>query len=900
MSLAAGTHIGPYEIVGWLGAGGMGEVYRARDARLNRDVAIKLVAGPSAPDSSRVDRFAQEARAAGQLNHPNVLVVYDVGTHDGLPYIVSELLDGESLRRRLEGGALALRKAVDCARQIAEGLAAAHDKGIVHRDLKPDNLFITTEGRVKILDFGLAKLTQAVEGPAKNPSEATEVGAVLGTVGYMSPEQVRGEQVDQRSDLFSFGVIFHEMLTGQRAFTRSTAADTMAAILKEEPSGTLSGHATQALERIVMRCLEKAREARFQSARDLAFGLEGLSDAGAPAALHQTSRVGRVPRPWGWLGVGAVISALAVVLAAWSPWRNATPSTPLRLSAQLGGGLPLAPLNAQFGDAFALARDGNVMAFVAQDGESARPQLYVRRLGQLAAMPLPGTDGALAPFFSPDSAWIGFFAGTTLKKIAVTGGAAVTLAEVHSNRGGTWSDDGTVVFTPNQIEGTHLMRVPGEGGAAEALTSLDEAEVIQLWPQVLPGGKAVLFTSSGATGSYNDANLVVQQLPEGRRTVVQRGGFHGRYLASGHLVYIHDGTLWAAPFDLDRMETTGPPAPALEGVRSNALTGGAQFSVSANGTLVYLPGAMVGAAAPVRWVSAEGTTTPLKSGPVDWYSVRFAPDGRRLALEVREQSFDLWVYEWGRDVFTRLTLDQADERNPVWTPDSRGIAFASTRDQPAGNLYWQRTDGSGAIERLTRSPRAQRPMSWHPSGRFLSFTETMSPTKVAPMILPLEGDAIRGWTPGVPVAFSDTDALIGSPMFSPDGRWLAYSSTESGRSEVYVRPFPGPGGTWLISTGGGNLPTWSPTKPEILYNADGQIMVVGFTVNGGVFRAEKPRPWPGARHQTRGQNRLFDVHPDGDRLALAPAFQTPGYSQPDNVVFFFNFFDELRRIAPKQ
>jgi Tol biopolymer transport system component len=900
MSLAAGTHIGPYEIVGWLGAGGMGEVYRARDERLTRDVAVKLVAGSGVPDSSRVDRFVQEARAAGQLNHPNVLVVFDVGVHEGVPYIVSELLDGVALRRRLEGGALATRKAVDYARQIAEGLSAAHDKGIVHRDLKPDNLFITTEGRVKILDFGLAKLTHADESRSRNPSEDTEVGTVMGTVGYMSPEQVRGEHVDPRSDLFSVGVIFHEMLTGQRAFTRATTADTMAAILTEEPSGTLPGAAPQAIERIVMRCLEKTREARFQSARDLAFALEGLHDAGAPAARHQTAKPSRVQRPWGWLAVGVAVSAIAVVLASWTPWRNATPSTPLRLSAQLGAGLPLAPLNAQFGGAFALSPDGRLMTFVAQEGESGRPQLYIRGLDQLDAMPLPGTEGALAPFFSPDGAWIGFFAGTALKKIAVTGGAAVTLAEAHSNRGGTWSDDGTIVFTPNQIEGTRLLRVPGDGGAAEALTSLGEAEVIQSWPQMLPGGKAVLFTSSATTGSYNDANLVVQTLPEGPRTVVQRGGFHGRYLASGHLVYIHDGTLWAAPFDLERMATTGSPAPVLEGVRSNALTGGAQFSVSANGTLVYLPGAMVGAAAPVQWVSAEGTALPLKSLPVEWYSVRFAPDGRRLALEVREDSFDLWVYEWGRDAFTRLTLGQADERNPVWTPDSRGLAFASTRDQPASNLYWQRADGSGGIERLTHSPRAQRPMSWHPSGKFLSFTETRSPTTVALMILPLDGDAIRGWTPGVPMAFSDTDALIGSPMFSPDGRWLAYSSTESGRSEVYVRTFPGAEGKWLISVGGGSLPTWSPTKPEILYNADGQIMVVGFTVDGGVFRAGNPRPWPGARHQARGQNRLFDVHPDGDRLALAPVVQAPGYTQPDNAVFFFNFLDELRRMAPTQ
>lgn len=901
--VAIGTHIGPYEIVGWLGAGGMGDVYRARDPRLGRDVAIKVIRERFAADAIRLHRFEQEARTAGQLHHPNILAVYDVGIHAGAPYIVSELLEGESLRTHLAAAGLPLRRAVNYARQTADGLAATHDKGIVHRDLKPDNLFITRDGRVKILDFGIAKLTSPTEHAARRPGAATETeaGMVVGTAGYMSPEQIRGEAVDARSDIFSFGAILYEMLTGCPAFSRETTAETMAAILKEDPLEPLPATVSSPLARIVSRCLEKTREMRFQSARDLAFGLEVLSGTtsnSTPSAAQATVRNRRWIGVLPWLFASALAVMLAVVLTRGVPWRKVSPPSQQRLSVDLGADASLASLNMQFGAATILSPDGTVLAFVAQK-EERRPQLYVRRLDELQARLLPGTDDALAPFFSADGLWIGFFADQKLKKIAVTGGAPIVLADAPSTRGGAWSDDDTIVFAPNQIAGTRLLRVSAAGGNAEPLTSLAEGEVIQLWPQMLPGGKAVLYTASSTLGAFNDANLVVQPLPSGTRKVVRRGGYHGVYLRGGHLVYIHDGTLFAAPFDLDRLDVTGQPLPALEGVRSNAITGGAQFGASANGTLAYLPGQMLGAGTRLDWVDQQGKTTPLRLWSANWFNLLFAPDGRRLAMDINEGTTDIWVYEWARDTLTRVTHDPIRATKPVWTPDSRRIAFASARaNKVTPNLYWQSADGTGDAERLTESKNAQQPASWHPSGKFLAFEETPQQSNVDLMVLPLEGDEASGWKPGKPTVFLNSPFIEVEPMFSPDGRWLAYSSNESGRTEVYVRPFPGPGGKWQISKGGGNLPTWSRSKRELLYGLDGRIMAASYTVEGDSLRVETPRLWTEGRYQTRGSRRRFDLHPDGERIALAPDSPTSIGAKQDQVVLIFNFFEELRRIAP--
>jgi serine/threonine-protein kinase len=598
-----------------------------------------------------------------------------------------------------------------------------------------------------------------------------------------------------------------------------------------------------------------------------------------------------------WVVAGALAFGLALVLALWAPWRKAPPPAALRLSVELSP--DASPASSLVGAATILSPDGATVAFVARKGEGGGRQLRVRRLDQLRATLLSDTDEADSPFFSPDGQWIGFFAGSRLKKISVTGGAAVTLCDAPNGRGGAWADDGTIVFSPGMAR-VGLLRVSSAGGKPEPLTSLAEGEVTQRWPQVLAGGTAVLYTGSNSPGDFSEANLVVQSLPDGQRKVVQRGGYYGRYLASGHLVYIHDGKLFAAPFDLDRLEITGQPVPAVEDVASNGDTGGAQFAVSASGTLAYLPGQSVNSGALIHWMDRERRTTPLRPTLVNWSNLLFAPDGRRLAMQIAGPGpSDIWVYEWAEDTLTRLTFDPAFDSKPVWTPAGRRIGFASARaDRSTLNLYWQQADGTGDAQRLTVSKNQQRPASWHPSGKFLAFEEQNPTTSWDLMILPMEGDDVSGWKPGMSRAFVNTPSAEREPMFSPDGHWLAYHSNESGRNEVYVRPFPGPGVRWQISTGGGTYPTWSRTRHDLFYGVDGQIMVAPFAVTGDSFRAEKARPWSEARYLERAGNRGFDLHPDGARFAVALAAQTPSGPKQERIVFIFNFFDELRRIAP--
>jgi serine/threonine-protein kinase len=592
------------------------------------------------------------------------------------------------------------------------------------------------------------------------------------------------------------------------------------------------------------------------------------------------------------LGVAAGVIGLGLAMLVISGARSSRLplSVPLQFTAELDSEVSLAPLNVQFGEAAVLSPDGTIVAFVAQRGVS-RPQLYIRRLSQLQASPLSGTDDAVGPFFSPNGAWIGFFANGKLKKIAVTGSAPITLTDAPSARGGSWSDDDTIVFSPHSVPGTYLLRVPADGGTASPLMPLGDGEIIQAWPQVLPGGN-ILYTSGSSVGSYNNANIVVQ-VRSGVRKVLQKGGYHGRYLPSGHLVFIHDGTLFAVPFDLDRLEVTGTPAPAVKRVTTNSLTGGAQFTVSTNGMLAYLPGESVGAGNPIQWMDHAGKTAPLRAETANWINPRFAPDGHQLAIELREEPPHIWIYEWARDTLTRLTSDPIPERRPVWTPDGRRIAFASPRGTLTTNLYWHRADGTGETQRLTESTNAQQPSSWHPNGRFLAFEEISTTTKTDVMILPLEGDDTSGWKTGKPTALLNGPWDEFDPMFSPDGRWLAYASMESGRPEVYVQPFQGSGGRRLI--GAGTNPTWSRTNPELFYGIDGQIMVAAYTVERDSFHSEKPRLWSEGRYQTRGSIRMFDLHPDGQRFALAAAVHPAGGAR-DKLVFFLNFFDELRRI----
>ena len=486
--------------------------------------------------------------------------------------------------------------------------------------------------------------------------------------------------------------------------------------------------------------------------------------------------------------------------------------------------------------------------------------------------------------------------------IVHTGGAAVTLCEAPDDRGGSWGEDGTIVFTPAAAVGVGLLRVSSAGGTPEVLTKPDPdaGEVTHRWPQVLPGGTGVIFTASATMGNFDDATVVAQPFPGSSNKILLRGGYHGRYLPSGHLVYIRDGTLIAAAFDLDRLEVTGEPTPVVQGVTSSTLSAGAQFAYSDRGALVYVPGE--NAEFSIDWVDSAGKMEPLRAVPALYFNPRFSPDGRRLAMDIHDRNQgDVWVYEWEVDTLSRLTFDPAFDMRPIWTPDGRRIAFASERaDKRTLNLYWQRADGTGEAERLTESKNGQSPASWHPSGKFLAFTEVSPQTGTADvMILEVEGSEDSGWKPGQATVLLNAPFDENHPEFSPDGRWLAYQSNESGRNEVYVRPFPGPGGKWQVSTGGGIAPMWSRIRREFFYHAlDDRIMVASYTVDEDSFRAEKPRLWSERRIPVRRSVRTFDLHPDGQRFALVKAPETA--DTQGHVVLILNFFDYLRQIAPAQ
>jgi Tol biopolymer transport system component len=904
LALTPGSRLGVYEVIARIGVGGMGQVYRARDTKLNRDVALKILPESFASDPDRLARFTREAQTLASLNHPNIAHIHGLEESGAITALVMELVEGEDLSQRVARGSIPLDEALPIAKQIAEALEAAHEQGIIHRDLKPSNIKLRPDGTAKVLDFGLAKAidprlsaTNVSQSPTITGPARTGIGVILGTAAYMSPEQARGKSVDKRTDIWAFGVVVFEIVTGHRLFSGETISDTLASILTTDPNwSALPTTVPPDLRRLLRKCLEKDPKRRLQAMGDARIQIDDL--LGRAPEVSIGAAVSRPLRPWQRVMPWAVAGGLAVVLmfVVWAEWRNTgPPAQPMRLSAELGAD---ARLVTDQGAAAVLSPAGTTLAFVAQENTGGRPQLYVRRLEQLHATPLSGTAGADSPFFSPDGQWIAFFADQKLKKISVTGGPTVTVCDAPNTRGGAWGDDGTIAFSPSV--GGSLLRVSSAGGNPEPLTTLDDGEVTQRWPQLLPGGKAVLYSGHTSTSGFDNASIIVQPLPAGARKVVQRSGYYGRYLPSGHLVYIHDGTLFAAPFDLDKLELTSQPVPVLEGVIGNTF-GGGQFAVSNNGTLVYLPGRSLSYEAPIHWMDRDGKTTPLRTTPANWNNPLFAPDGRRLAMDINDgKQLDVWVYDWERETPSRLTFDPSDEQKPVWTPDGRRIVVASNRaDKSTPNIYWQLDDGTGAVQRLTNSKNRQLPASWHPSGKFLAFSEFNSQTNEDLMILPMEGDESAGWTPGKPTVFLNTPFLEFEPMFSPSGHWIAYFSRESGRFEVYVRPFPGPGGKWQISTTGGIYPTWSRTRSELFFSTtDGQIMVAPYTAAGDSFRAQKPHLWSGDHFSPPiGPNRTFDLHPDGERFALRiPEAQTD--VKDDHVTLIFNFFDELRRNAP--
>ena len=914
MALSVNSRVGSYQVVAPIGAGGMGEVYRARDTRLKRDVALKVLPDALAQDADRLARFRREAELLATLNHPNIAAVYGLeesapsSSQPGIIAIVLELVEGDTLADLISRGPVPVADALALARQIADALEAAHDKGVIHRDLKPANIKVTPDGRVKVLDFGLAKMLESpafdatAGGHAATMSptlslHATYAGVILGTAAYMAPEQAKGKAVDRRGDIWAFGVVLAEMLTGRVLYDGETAAETLARVIEREPDLSALPAATPApIRALLRRCLTKDPRVRLQAIGEARIVLDQPhTDAPSSPTVHSR----RSLLPW---AVAAVATTIAAGLALlWAPWRTAPTPPRTMLSAEIGIDGSLVTLG---GANAVLSPDGRMLVFAA--GSPERSQLYTRRLDQLDAVPLAGTEGANSPFLSPDGQWVAFFAGAKLKKIAVNGGATVTLGDANSVRGGWWDEADQITFAGESLNAP-LRRVPASGGPVTTLTKLESGELTHRWPQVLPGGDAVLYTANDTVNNFDNANLIIQQLPSGPRTIVHRGATYARYLPSGHLVFVRGATLFAAPFDVNRLQMIRPPVPVIEGVSSATQIGGAQFSVSSNGTLVYLPGGASRTDFPMHWLTRNGSMTPLRTMTADWSNVVFAPDGRRLAIDISiDRKTDIWIYEWMRETLSPLTTS-GDEQKPVWTPDGNRIVYSSGRENKgAQNLYWQRADGTGASQRLTTSAFNQGAWSFHPDGKLLLFHEFNPASRDDIWILPIDGDEATGWKPGTATVFRKTPAAERAAMFSPNGKWIAYQATDSGRDEVYVESYPAGNGRWPISTGteGGVLPTWSRTRRELFYaTLDSRIMVVPYSVEGNTFRAEKPRLWADSRFTPRvrtGPNRSFDLHPDGERFALAPVVATADTVKRDKIVFVFNFFDELRRIAPAE
>ncbi len=895
-TISPNTIIGQYSIVSKIGEGGMGEVYRARDTQLGRDVAIKVLPAAFSENSERLRRFEQEAQAAGALNHPNILVIFHIGTQEGAPYIVSELLEGETLRQRIGGTALAPRRAIDYALQIAHGLAAAHEKGIVHRDLKPDNVFITKDGRVKILDFGLAKLTQAEGNPSQTeiPTRRvdTDPGVVMGTVGYMSPEQLKGRAVDQRSDIFSFGAILYEMLSGRRAFHGESVAETMSAILKEDPpelSGT-NKTVSPALERLVNHCLEKNPEARFHSARDLAFALDAVSGPSSNSGKTLAAETALPTRGWiskqlPWIIAAALgLTLLSAIPFVWLHFRRGRDD--VRVVR-----VTIPPPEKGVVSTLSVSPDGRRVVYGAPNAEG-KPVLWMRSLDSLTAQPLPGTDSPFfTTFWSPDSRFVGFVssADNKLKKIDVTGGPPQILAAAPNGRGGTWNRDGVIVFAPSS-EGP-LFRVPAAGGEVTQVTTLDESgqENSHRFPCFLPDGRRFVYFVRGARAEASSIYVGSLDSKETKRLFSADSG--AAYSPPGYLLYVREGTLMAQAFDAERLELRGEAVPVAEAIIALDLSSNfARFSVSDNGVLVYYAGGEFDLQEQLTWVDRQGKQIGTVGRPGNYGFRRLSPDDKRLALSQRNPQtgrLDIWLMELARDdTLTRFTFDPANEVWPIWSPDGTRIAFASNRDGQI-NLYQKLSSGAGNDEELLKSERSKFPDDWSSDGRFIAY-HVLGKTRADLWILPLFGDR-------KPFTFLQTPFGERNMRFSPNGRWVAYTSDETGTREVFVQSFPAGGGKWQISSGGGGPPKWRSDGRELFYANAGKLMAVEVKTGAETFEAGTPKQLfeiRAAALSGSGGAAAFDASADGRRFLVAIPVQEASFTP---ITLVLNWTADLKR-----
>ncbi len=883
--------IAHYRVAAKLGEGGMGEVYRALDTRLNREVALKVLRAAFAEDAERMARFRREAQVLASLNHPNIAILHGLEESGGVRALVMELVEGASLSERIAAGPLQLDDVLNIARQVAEALEAAHDRGVVHRDLKPGNIKVRPDGTVKILDFGLAKALESEPNSVDLLSSptmtvgATHAGVILGTAAYMSPEQARGQLVDKRADIWGLGCLLYEMLAGRQAFEGETMSDTLAAVLRGEPDwSALPADTPLAIRRLIQRCLVKEPRRRLRDAGEVRLAIEDLQSGWARGEVPATAE----PRAQGWqrwlpwaLAVFMTFLAAESYLSLQNE-RSAPGPPTMRFDVVVS---PEEPLFLDYGAAAVLSPDGSRMVLVA--GFERHRRLYIRTLAELDAAPLSGTEGARDPFFSPDGNWVGFYAEGRLKKVSVRGGVPITLAEVPSMRGGTWGRNGTIVYGADRAAG--LWRVSENGGAPVMVTEPDPArnEMSHRWPQFVRGEQVILFTQQIRGTSFDNANIVALDLKTGNQKVLVQGGTYGRYVPTGHLTYVQRGTLYAVPFDVSRLVTNGAPIELIQGVTMSPGSGGAQYSIAdaGSGALVYLPGGPTTELA-LEWVGHDGTASPLTELRRPYYNPRISPDGKRLVVEIFEGgATDLWMLELERGLLTRFTFDPGMDVNPVWSPDGKRVAFGSSRDGGPLNLYLKAADGTGQAQRLTQSEHAQYPMDWSPDGKNLLYIEDHPETREDIWIIPLEGK--RAPERLVHTSYSDTNAV-----FSPDGRWIAYASNEAGQYEIYVRPFRGPGVRWQVSTAGGFYPLWSPSGRELFYQHHPRMMAVGIAREGTSLRIGRPR----ALFQYQAAQfvfRNFDLAPDGDRFVMIRP--SGNESSPLHLHVVLNWFEELRR-----
>jgi eukaryotic-like serine/threonine-protein kinase len=869
----------------------MGEVYRAHDERLGRHVAIKIVPTTYADDPDRLRRFEQEARAASALNHPNILSIYDIGQKDGAPYVVSELLEGETLSKRIDGTQLSQRRALEYALQIAHGLAAAHAKGIIHRDLKPDNIFITNDERVKILDFGLAKLTQPdftqTQSNIVTRRVETDPGSVMGTVSYMSPEQLKGLDVDPRSDIFSLGSVLYEMLAGQGPFYRESVAETMSAILKEDPPDLSRANKTvsQDFERLINHCLEKNPEARFHSARDLAFALDALPTSGttvaipagtAPISARLPSSVTLRHIIVGTVAAMAVIAAVALVVAFILPYFRRTPTEAHTVRFFINP-----PEKASFGP-FAISPDGLHLAFVASDA-FGKASLWVRPLDSPIAQPLSGTEDAIYPFWSPDSRFIGFFAGGKLKKIELSGGTVQTLCNAAIPRGGSWSSSGVIVFGPSPNEA--LYQVADAGGPASPLTKLEPSrqEASHRWPFFLPDGRHFLYSVLG--GPQSQGIWVTTLDGKDTRRLLNISSSIAMYAAPGYMLFRHEATLMGQVFDVNKLQLSGDAFPVAEQVGFDLSTFQTYFSVSQTGVIAY--SAATGGKTQLTWIDRTGKELGLVGPPANYIRPSLSPDGKRVAVDGSDSqgNRDVWLLDLASGNSTRFTFDPAQDLFAVWSPDGSRIVFGSDREGPR-NLYQRSAKGADKEELLLKSDFNAYPVDWSHDGRYIAYVINDPKTKIDVWVLPVTGDQ-------KPFPFAKTEASERGARFSPDGKWLAYVSDESGVPQIYVETFPSSGGKWQVSTSGGYHIAWRQDGKELFYvAADRKMMAVDIKGEGANFEAGPPTPLFELRVPNyTGSQAQFAVTPDGQKFLIA---NTHGENKSEPITVALNWTANLK------